>query len=227
MPLNKQKGNMYAFVTHTWNPIRGKCPHNCSYCYMKVYPQGEFRFVEKELNTNLGKDNFIFVGSSTDMWCSLVHNYWVEKILYHCRQYNNRYLFQSKNPYHFSTSISMFPDHTILGTTIESNRASACDMSNAPPPWARSQVMRDIVGFPKMVSIEPIMDFDLDILSYWIKGIKPEFVSIGADSKEHKLPEPSTDKLQALIDELQGFTIVKLKDNLKRLLGNEVGDIEL
>jgi DNA repair photolyase len=35
MPLNPSKGNMYPFVTHTWNPIRGKCPHDCSYCYMK------------------------------------------------------------------------------------------------------------------------------------------------------------------------------------------------
>ena len=51
MGLNKQKGNMYAFVTHTWNPIRGKCPHDCSYCYMKVYPQSDLRFVEKEMET--------------------------------------------------------------------------------------------------------------------------------------------------------------------------------
>jgi len=27
MTLNKQKGNMYGFVTHTWNVIKGKCPH--------------------------------------------------------------------------------------------------------------------------------------------------------------------------------------------------------
>ena len=26
---------MYEFVTHTWNPIKGKCYHDCSYCYMK------------------------------------------------------------------------------------------------------------------------------------------------------------------------------------------------
>jgi hypothetical protein len=28
-------GNMYAFVTHTGNPIKELCPHDCSYCYMK------------------------------------------------------------------------------------------------------------------------------------------------------------------------------------------------
>lgn len=35
MGLNKAKGNMYEFITHTWNPIKGKCPH--------------VRFDEKEL----------------------------------------------------------------------------------------------------------------------------------------------------------------------------------
>jgi len=38
MALVKQKGNMYEFVTHMWGPIKGKCKHNCSYCYMKKYP---------------------------------------------------------------------------------------------------------------------------------------------------------------------------------------------
>ena len=50
-----------------------------------------------------------------------------------------------------------------------------------------------------------------------IKGIKPEFVSIGADSKGHNLPEPSWDKVQSLIKELKKFTEVKVKDNLMRL----------
>ena len=33
LPLNVAKGNMYEFVTHTWNPIKGICPHGCKYCY--------------------------------------------------------------------------------------------------------------------------------------------------------------------------------------------------
>jgi DNA repair photolyase len=35
MPLNKSTGNLYEFVTHSWNPIQGKCPHDCSYCYVE------------------------------------------------------------------------------------------------------------------------------------------------------------------------------------------------
>jgi len=152
------------------------------------------------------------------MWASDIHNYWIEKVLYYCRQYQNCYLFQSKNPYRFTAFMPMFPDDTILATTIETNRPSATETSNAPPVWARYQVMRDIHGFRKMVSIEPIMDFNLDILVDWISGIKPEFVSIGADSGENHLPEPSPDKVKTLIEALKKITEVKIKDNLKRLL---------
>ena len=72
--------------------------------------------------------------------------------------------------------------------------------------------------FKKMVSIEPIMDFDVDTMIDWIRQIKPEFVSIGADSKGHNLPEPSKDKIRALIGALSKITVVKQKANLSRLL---------
>jgi len=214
MGLNKQKGNMYPFVTHTWNPIRGKCPHDCSYCYMKVYPQKELRFVESEMETNLGEGNFIFVGSSTDMWASIVAYLWIDNTLRHCYYFHNRYLFQSKNPIRFTRF--QFPENTILGTTLESNRGYE-EVSKAPPPQARYEIMWNL-SYPCMVSIEPIMDFDLDTLVQWITDIKPEFISIGADSKGHKLPEPSPEKVQGLIEELRGITTIKIKDNLRRLL---------
>ena len=35
MRLRNSKGNMYEWVTHTWNTVKGECYHNCSYCYMK------------------------------------------------------------------------------------------------------------------------------------------------------------------------------------------------
>lgn len=220
MPLNKQKGNMYPFVTHTWNPIRGKCPHDCVYCYMKVFPQSDLHFAEKEMNTNLGKNNFIFVGSSTDMWAEIVPNGWIAKVLKHCRDNDvyNKYLFQSKNPTRFRKWLGLFPDDTFLGSTIESNRYST--FSKAPPPLIRKQAMVEL-PLLKMISIEPVMDFDLDDMVCWIKEIKPEFVSIGADSKGHNLPEPSSEKVECLIRELQNFTMVKTKSNLKRLLEGE------
>jgi len=215
MGLNKQKGNMYAFVTHTWNPIRGKCPHDCTYCYMKVYPQPELHFAENEMKTDLGEGNFIFVGSSCDMWAEIIPKVWIEDTLRRCLVFgHNRYLFQSKNPHRFSKWC--FPPNTIFGTTIESNREYPM-ISKAPKTSHRAEYMAKLL-YPRMVSIEPILDFDLDVVVDWIKQIAPEFVSIGADSKGHNLPEPSSDKVRGLIKELEVFTTIKIKDNLRRLI---------
>ena len=121
MGLNKQKGNMYDFVTHTWNVFKGKCEFDCSYCYMKRFPQKELRFDESELKTDLGSGNTIFVGSSCDMFAPSVSQKEILMVLEHCCQYReNEYLFQSKNPARFlDPNISQwFPDNTIFGTTI-------------------------------------------------------------------------------------------------------------
>ena len=52
----------------------------------------------------------------------------------------------------------------------------------------------------------------------FIELIGPSWVNIGADSKGHGLPEPSRDKVVALIERLSQVTEVKQKPNLKRLL---------
>ena len=221
MALNKQKGNMYGFVTHTWNVIKGKCPHDCSYCYMKRFPQGNLRFDEKELKTNLGEGNFIFVGSSCDMFADDVSHTWIYSILTYCKKYpKNIYLFQTKNPSKFIHFKDYFPKNSILGTTIESNRDTP---SKAPSTEKRVAWMscEELYGFRKMITIEPIIDFDVPYLVDMIKRVRPEFVNIGADSTNNNLPEPSEYKIQLLIKELEKFTKVNLKDNLKRLMENE------
>ena len=73
MALNKSTGNMYAFVSHTYNPMKGECEHSCAYCFMRrklLLPP--LRLELKELKVNLGEGNFIFVGSSTDEWAANV-----------------------------------------------------------------------------------------------------------------------------------------------------------
>lgn len=204
---------MYPWVTHTWNPIKGKCPHDCSYCYMKRFPQKELHFDEKELLTDLGKGNTIFVGSSCDIFADEIPHEWIQKSMIHCFNFDNTYLFQTKNLYKLNQYC--LPEKRIVGTTIESNRDY--HVSKAVPPEARYKWLRALFC-KKMVSIEPIMDFDVDVLSNWIIEIKPDFVSIGADSKGHNLPEPNSEKILTFIDELKQFTEAKIKDNLKRLL---------
>jgi len=218
MGLNKQSGNMYPFVTHTWNPIRGRCPHQCCYCYMKRFRVGKLRLEEKELSSDLGSLNFIFVGSSTDMWAADVPSEWIRKVLEHTNKYNNTYLFQTKYPIRFLEFIKSLDQDCILGTTLETNRNY--DLSMAPLPierWMQFKLLKDY-KIRMMVSIEPIMDFDLENFLYMLRKIKPEFISIGADSKKNDLIEPSSKKIKELIYHLKGFTKVIVKKNLNRLL---------
>ena len=216
--LRPSKGNMYDFVSHTWNPIKGKCIHDCSYCYMKLFPLGSIRIETKELQENLGENNFIFVGSSTDMWASDVRSEWIELVLAKCRNFDgNTYLFQTKNPSRFWKFDGKFPRKTVLGITLETNRDIDISVSKAPSPQSRVSWMEEKWMDRKMVTIEPILDFDLDPFIAMIKRVNPEWVNIGADSKNHNLPEPSREKVELLITELKKFTEVRRKSNLERL----------
>lgn len=223
MSLNKSKGNMYEWVTHTWNTVKGECSHDCSYCYMKRWGKlNPVRFDEKELKTDLGKDNFIFVGSSCDMWAKDIPDEWIEKTLNHCEGFNNRYLFQTKNPSRILDFIdnNVISDRSVICATIESNRFYYEHMGNSPDLWLRASEMNEIAhnGIKTYVTIEPIMDFDLDEMVYYIETCLPEQVNVGADTGKNNLPEPSKEKILALISELEKFTIVHSKSNLKRLL---------
>jgi protein gp37 len=218
--LNPQKGNMYPFVTDTWNTVKGRCLHACIYCYMLVYNLNPMRFDASELKTDLGKDRYIFVGSSCDMWANDVPEEWLRRTIEHILKYpDNTYLFQTKNPDRFTRYVG-FPPFVVLGVTIETNRDYK--MSKAPVPSERIDAFLSIEHPRKMVSIEPIMDFDIDVLVQWMKEIKPEFVSVGADSKGHNLPEPTSQKIEELIAALNKFTDVREKNNLKRIYDSKL-----
>lgn len=215
--LNKSNGNMYEFVTHTWNAIKGVCPHDCTYCYMKKWGSlPQTRLDEKELKANLGNGNFIFVGSSCDVFANDIPHKWIEAVLNHCRKFNNRYLFQTKNPARFLDF--NFDFDVVFCTTIETNRWYPEIMQNSPNPLLRAIAMSKLPG-NRYVTIEPIMDFDLPEMVNLTRMCQPQQVNIGADSGGHSLPEPTIDKVMALVDALKEFTVIEKKRNLGRLLG--------
>lgn len=221
MALNISKGNMYDFVTHTWNAIKGECFHDCSYCYMKRWGKLKpVRLDEKELKTDLGSGNFIFVGSSCDMFAENIPEEWIRKVLAHCQKFDNRYLFQTKNPDRFLDFIDacVISDRSVLCATIESHMYYNA-MRKAPHPSIRANAMKEISQvIDTYVTIEPIMDFYLPTFVSMIKKCNPTQVNIGADSGRNDLPEPSKEKVLQLITELEKFTTIHSKKNLKRLL---------
>ena len=227
MALNVATGNMFKFITHTWNTVKGGCFHKCPYCYMNEIPsgQGATRYDKSAFRDNLKEDNSIFVGSSNDLYADNISSEWIQKTIDYCSSFNNRYLFLTKNPRRYKEF--NFPEQKNLfdmffsaekkyrfGTTIETNRIYNKFMGKAPSPLERAEAM------PKgeFISIEPLMDFDLKEMVEIVNISKPEMVEIGADSKNNRLPEPSKKKVQQLINDLQTITTVNIKKNLSRII---------
>jgi protein gp37 len=220
MPLNKAKGNMYPFIDYTWNPVKGKCPYDCSYCYVsRMFKR--FKKEQKplvidcvEAGTDLGKYRTIFVCSGCDLFHPAVPDEWILDVTDKTLDWwDNTYLWHTKNP--GRASEFLFPPKSILCATVESNIPWP-GISKAPQPYERIEGLRQWHG-PRMITIEPVMDFDVMTFSEMIISCKPEQVNIGADSGRNGLPEPSTEKIAALIEALRPFTKVYLKKNLKRL----------
>ena len=215
MGLNISKGNMYEFVTHTFNTIKGECYHDCSYCYIKRWGKlNPIRFDNNELKTDLGNGNFIFVGSSCDMWAKNIPDEWIKETLNHCSKYDNSYLFQTKNPENIRRDL--IPNSSVC-VTLETNRHFPEIMNNCPTPEQRVEQMK-LIKHPLYITIEPLMDFDTPEFVEMLKSCEPIQVNIGADSGGNKLPEPPKEKVLELVNELQKFTTIHNKANLKRIL---------
>lgn len=225
MPLNKSKGQMYPWVTHTHAHLGGECPHKCSYCYVDNprfgRPErytGPLRLIEEEFAVKYGAGKTIFIEHMNDLFCKDMPHSFIQRVIDHCIAYpENTYVFQTKNPYRYF-SMFTWPKKKILGTTIETNRnISGC---LAPQPEERMHKMVALFGdeVRKFVTIEPVMDFDVEILADWIIRINPAFLNLGADSKNHGLPEPTVEKIMALVRALKENGIeVREKHNIERL----------
>lgn len=231
------EGNMYDWVDDTPGPLSGECGHKCVYCYMRSL-KGKFEQVEQKysghprLDKNgmakiCGKGKTLFICSGTDLFADGVGSDLIRVVLDRCCRFqSNTYLFHTKNPGRYMDFIPEYPANTILAVTVETNRDTRV-ISCAPHPYTRlanmkklAEHMRDPVWYPPrkiMIAVEPVIDFD-DEFTDWISYVKPDIISVGADSGNNNLLEPAPEKLRRFIDDLRGFCRdVRLKDNLKRL----------
>lgn len=229
MPLTKSKGDMYPWVSHKHTHIGGECPHKCSYCYVDsrrfgrpARYRGEVRLIAAEFEVKYGERKTIFIEHMNDLWAEEIASAAILKVLEHCAKWpKNTYVFQTKNPARYMQFLSRIPEGSMLGCTIETNRVIPLEVSRAPSPYFRVDAMGSLPDtWRTFVTLEPIMDFDVDVLVEWLERIRPEFVNIGADSKGHHLPEPPAEKVRALLSRLSADGIeVREKHNLGRILG--------
>lgn len=216
---------MYANV-QTWNPYKG-CRFQCSYCVPSFQRQAKrqlhnclqcYHFQPHEHPERLDRvpsADTIFVAGNGDI--SFAKPSYIRRIIQTIRRYPNKtFYLQSKRPECFKAFVHELPSNVILLTTLETNRdAGYAKVSKAPVPSDRFLQFLQLNYPRKVITVEPIMDFDLFIFFGKIIQLKPEYVWIGYNShpKHVDYPEPSEAKVKELIATLRNAGItVKGKD---------------
>lgn len=212
---------MFGQVTDTWNPVIG-CRHSCVYCWARDLAFGRLKHLERYrlgfepqlIKSDLKrtfKEGLIFTSSMGDLWGDWVPAKWINAVLAAIRKSPGAtFLFCTKNPRRYHEFLELMPENVILGTTLESNHWVP-HLSQAPPMHERWLAMWEIPGRRKMVSVEPILRFDLNIFPTMLRDIAPETVYVGYDNHGKHLPEPSLAKTKILIQALEPFTEVRQK----------------
>jgi len=175
---------------------------------------------------------FIFLCSSGDVaFCPTDA---LQQIMDFAKEHSDRtFLLQSKDPATFQRV--KIPDNVILGTTVETNRTSFLrwrqmypdknyrirkyeQISKAPHPSERVKALEAINHKTKMLTYEPILNFDCDAMIEYAERIQPCMIWLGMDSRPtiNKLPEPRYSEVKQLHWELsrRGFVVILKKIRL-------------
>lgn len=227
----KKKGNSRMYKdAQTWNPFRG-CDFGCRYCEPSFKRQAkrqkqncklcysfEPHFHPERLKTLPGTPIVFVCGVGDLSFCRDDHmREIIGRVVEHDEKHADRtYYFQSKRPSFFAPYIAELSKNCVLVTTLETNRDDGYEkISKAPPPSERHRQFLELDYPRKVVTIEPVLDFDLDPFVDMILAVNPEYVWLGYNSqpKSVSLPEPDTTKMSALMNALKGSGIaIKEKD---------------
>jgi hypothetical protein len=210
---------MMSKDTKSWNSFVG-CKFDCVYCkdsYKKLVAwNGRVRHCSKCLEytphthperlDRLPSDRVLWIASTGDIsFCAPTFARQIFQSMRQDTRKNRIFLLQSKNPEYFSQFIPDFPKNTVLMTTIESN-INYPGVTKAPPVAKRFDDFLQLPWPRKALVMEPVLNFDVEVIEDWAKRLKPEAIFIGFESKRKcNLIEPSSSKVVALHKRLQGL----------------------
>ena len=227
-------GNMYASAK-TWNPFVG-CRFACTYCRPSFQAQAKrqkqncktcYLYEPHEHPERLAKipsAPIVFVCGSGDIsFAAPEYRLAIARATAdHALRRGLRglepleYYFQSKRPACFASILDALPQSAVLVTTLETNRgAGYAEISQAPDPITRFKQFCDLRWPRKVLTLEPLLDFDVQPFADMIAHAEPLYVWLGLNSrpKQVQLPEPSPEKIHELVRILAGAGIeVRFKD---------------
>ena len=229
---NFEMSHMYHENIKSLNAFVG-CLHDCVYCKPsfqrlckrskcpnhKTYTPHFHRERLLKAPPKTSGNEFVFFPS-----CGELSFATPEQILAHidyAKKYPNTvFLTQAKNPKFFLDY--KFPDNVILGTTIETNRTVFStpskyhyynEISKAPEPRERYKFMLSFFHPVKLVTVEPVLKFNLLIMIDWMNTLlgttKRLIIYVGYDNHNCYLPEPKLNETLDLVRVLKdhGFDV--------------------
>ena len=228
--------------TKTWNPFVG-CLYDCVYCepsFKRQLKRVAWRircneclhytphYHPERLNRIPSGCEIVAVNLTGDIrFCKAS---FVRKIFKAIDNTKRRrvptYYFQSKDPIVFNRYLDWFNDNTdkvILLTTLETNRDEGYEkISKAPLPSKRFKDFYELDYPRKVVTIEPVLDFDFDEFIEWFRKLRDqeslEYVWFGFDSKKCDLPEPTIKQAQRFVGTLNMFEIEVRGKSLREVI---------
>lgn len=205
--LIKQGQGKIDWTDRTWNPISGKCKHNCDYCYMHAFWRRNPASVINQIKENylLDKMKFdpckIFVGSSTDMWGEWVSSLWIMKVI-NKAALHPKHIFQflTKNPSRYMGWA--FSENMWFGTTVDGTEMTQNNLFSLIRCVSKE--------FIRFVSFEPMIKRPFLNISHF-KNL--DWIIIGANSSRGA-EKPPKEWADYLISTARNFDIaVWVKDN--------------
>jgi len=172
--------------------------------------------------TKIPKAKTVFVAANGDI-CFAPPDI-VNKILLACHRHlkknpDTEFYFQSKHPRCFKPFLTSLPKTSILVTTLETNYDYDYRvLSSAPPPQERYRDFKELDWPRKIVTVEPIIEFDMKEFLNMIAQIDPMKVYVGYNTrpKACDLPEPSLEKTKKLIQLIREMEIEVEEKNMDR-----------
>lgn len=211
--MNRTKIEMYDY---TINPVKGKCPMACSYCYARrMYDRfkwnPEIRF-EPESMLDLSvvpTGSRVFIGSTIELFHDSIPYEWMEKIFY----------FVKKAPWVTSIFLTKCPQNLIKWSPFPENCLIGATVTNEESADITQRYMLKVADYNKtFLSIEPFLAHIPWELTYGYN-----WLIIGQQTPVSKKTEPKISWIGEIEDACKTAGLPYFeKNNLQALLNRKL-----
>jgi len=205
------------WTEYTSNPVKGKCPVGCPFCYAEAirhrfHRPEEITFHPGELEAikRHKKPVRIFVGSAIELFHDeTIPYFWrILETVRECQQHT--FIFLTKCPQNLPKE---WPDNCWVGQSITSNNQAGSYIGD----------MLKVKAKVKFLSIEPLLQWaDLPLqresLPMILKRVGINWIIIGAQTPYREKTAPKEEWIREIVDAADAAGIsVFLKDNLRKM----------